>query len=331
MHKEVEHRYLFIGLFLIVAVLCFLMVKPYFSFIVISLILAYLLSPLQHRLRKFVRADVAATCITLGVLVVLVTPLFFLIKLVLLESSSIYQSSTLASLNNLLATYLSDQYREYAKQVIQTGIGGLLTSISHFLFSVPQKLVGLLIGIITLFFALRDMDKIENMFRRYLPVEDKYKDRIINHFKETIDAVTYSTILVALLQGFMGALGYFLFGIKTPLLWGVVTAVAAVLPFIGPMVVWLPLSIYLYLTVSPFKGIGLALYGGVLLSLVLEVFVKNRMIANKGKIHTLIAILGVLGGLPLFGVSGLILGPFLLTIFMLLLEVLFGEKHEAQS
>ncbi|MDD4878745.1 MAG: AI-2E family transporter, partial [Candidatus Nanoarchaeia archaeon] len=191
---------------------------------------------------------------------------------------------------------------------------------------IPEKIILLFISVAAIFFALRDHAKIREGIRNILPLNEKFKTKIEKRFSGTVDAVLYSMVFVSLLQGIVAGIGFYLFGISTPVLWGFATFLIAMLPFVGPTTVWLPLSIYLFATGKIGQAIGLSIYCLLFVTILLDMVWKPKLISEKGKIHPLIAIVGVIGGFGVFGASGIIIGPFVLSLFIFLLSVLLGKN-----
>lgn len=324
-------EYFFIGAFLVLAYLTFLLIKPFFSPIVLSLFLVYLFHPLHTRLKKKTGDLLSAAILTIAVMLITVIPLFIFVNLLVKEAFVLYETVNVDTVSDFFAQINSGQLASYVPAIIEKGIGALTTAITNFILTVPEKVVGIFIIILGLFFGLKDGDKLIERIELFMPVKRDYRDKIIKKFTETMDSVVYGSILVGILEGIIATIGFLIFGVSTPLLWGFFTAVFALLPFVGPMAIWLPLSLYLYFTGHQVQAIGLAVYSIFFLTLLLDNVFKHYMISRKGKIHPLISLLGVLGGIGLFGITGIVLGPFLLTVFILVVEFAFGGKNEVKS
>lgn len=334
MAKDIRNytEYFFIGAFLILAYLTFLLIKPFFSPIVLSLFLVYLFHPVHTRLKHRLSNDLlSAALITIGVMLITVIPLFLLVNLLVTEAFVIYETVNIESITSYLAQISSSQLAVYAPQMIEKVVVFITNAITNFIITVPEKIVGIFIVILGLFFGLKDGDRLIERIELFMPVTKDYRERIIKRFRETMDSVVYGSILVGILEGIIATIGFYIFGVPTPLLWGFVTAVFALLPFVGPMAIWLPLTLYLYFTGHQASAIGLAVYSIILLTLLLDNLLKHYIIARKGKIHPLISLLGVIGGIGLFGITGIVLGPFLLTLFILVVEIAFGGKNEVKG
>ncbi|WP_335964667.1 AI-2E family transporter [Galbibacter sp. PAP.153] len=175
-----------------------------------------------------------------------------------------------------------------------------------------------------LYFMLINAKKLQSIFLEYIPLSDK---NIAVISKESSDIVKSNAIgipLVAFMQGIVALIGYYIFGVKDPLFWFVVTVVGSMIPFIGTALGIVPVTILLLSQGENWQAIGLLIYGIAVVGStdnVFRVIVQNRL-AN---LHPLITLIGVIIGVPLFGFIGLIFGPLLLSLFLLLVKIYKNE------
>ena len=144
-------------------------------------------------------------------------------------------------------------------------------------------------------------------------------DRLFGRVADTIYATVYGTLAVSAVQGLLGGLMFWWLGLQTPLLWGVVMGLLAVVPVVGAFVVWIPAALFLLMEGSWGKALILTLWGMLVVGTI-DNLLRPVLVGNRLKLHTVLAFLSVVGGLMLFGASGLILGPVALTITTVLLE-----------
>ena len=174
------------------------------------------------------------------------------------------------------------------------------------------------------FLLTADEEKLSQTVFEWMPFSEHNTIKLRREFKK----VTYTTLitssLIALMQGSLLALGFWLFGVKTPVLWGLVAVVAAFVPVAGTALVWLPAAL-IQLAAGDLSGmIGLLVWGIFVSSL--DNFIRTFIQKKVGKIHPFVSILGVIVGLSLFGLVGLIAGPLLISYFLLMLKM-FKEEY----
>jgi len=173
-----------------------------------------------------------------------------------------------------------------------------------------------------IFFMLRDGELMVKKIKYFIPLKKHHQTKIINKFSSVTRAVVYGHFITALIQGMVGVLGLYLFGVKSPLVWGSIMMVACMIPFIGSPVVWFPLGAFKLITgltssssSEIIMGIGLLIYGFVIISSV-DNLIKPKIIGDIARIHPTIILIGVLGGLLIFGVIGIVVGPLILSLFL---------------
>jgi len=166
--------------------------------------------------------------------------------------------------------------------------------------------------------------EMEDKLYEYVPLKDSNVDLIANDINRTIHASVIGIPLIALIQGVVGLIGYLIIGVKDPFLWFAVTCITAMLPVVGAALAYVPLAIIFFAQGQNWQGIVILIYGFGIIGLVDNLF---RFILNKrlGNIHPLITVFGVIAGLSTFGFVGLIFGPMLLSLFIVLLKVYSNE------
>lgn len=175
-----------------------------------------------------------------------------------------------------------------------------------------------------LYFMLVNGQYMEDSLYEYIPLKDGNVESIGKEVKKMVVANTIGIPLIAFMQGVVGLIGYLIIGIADPLLWFVATCITAMLPIVGAALIYVPLTVMLLMQGETGRGIAMGFWGFGLIGLVDNLF---RFILNKklGDIHPLITVFGVIVGIKLFGFIGLIFGPLLISLFILLLKIYSNE------
>lgn len=171
-----------------------------------------------------------------------------------------------------------------------------------------------------LFYFLRDRNEVTRLFRDWMPLEIADTERLFQRVFDTVHATIYGTLAVAAVQGSLGGLMFWILGLPTPLLWGVVMSLLSVVPVLGAFIVWIPAAILLALDGDWGKALILAVWGGIVVGSIDNVL-RPIFVGNQLRLHTIPAFISMIGGLALFGAPGFILGPLAVTVTMLLVEV----------
>ena len=170
-----------------------------------------------------------------------------------------------------------------------------------------------------LFYFLRDRCVALQLIRSLSPLSEAETERLFARIADTIHATVGGTLAVSVAQGLLGGLMFWWLGLPAPLLWGMVMALLAVLPVLGAFIVWIPAALILALEGSGGKALILTVWGLLVVGTI-DNLLRPILVGNRLKLHTILAFISVVGGLILFGPSGLILGPVTLTITTVLLE-----------
>ncbi len=205
------------------------------------------------------------------------------------------------------------------------------TKFIHILIGqVSNIIVNSIVLVFLLYFMLISGRNMEGFIYGLLPFNDKNKANVIDEIKRMVLSNAIGIPLLAIIQGGIALLGYWIFNVPSALLFGFMTCFATIIPLVGTGLVWVPLCIYFMLSGNWFSAIGLFLYSLIILTNVDNVI---RLIIQKqmADTHPLITVFGVILGLPLFGFWGVIFGPLLLSMFFLLIQIFKKEYIENDS
>jgi predicted PurR-regulated permease PerM len=235
----------------------------------------------------------------------------FSVKLDLLKSYLEYLSLSLPEQANL-------------EHVLQT----ILSQVSQFIYSNAIALVrgfttyflNLLLILFLTFFMFLQGDAFIEEIKRLSPLDEAHNREIFQVSENTIKATLLGTLIAALVQGFLGGVGFFLFKVPEPVFWGAMMALASILPIIGPGIIWAPGVLYLYIRGDFGLALGLFLWGALIISLA-DNLLRPIFISGAQSTSTVLIFLSILGGITYFGMVGFILGPLLLSFLLSLVRI----------
>ncbi len=184
-------------------------------------------------------------------------------------------------------------------------------------------LVKLVLMVIALFFIYLDGARFVRRFWLVVAIRDDLRTTIIDTITRVMGAVMYGIVLTCLVQGALGGLGFWVAGLPSPIMFGALMSICAMIPIIGTAIIWLPGSIYLLMQGQTMHGLLLIVWGIVAVSSI-DNIIRPLFISGKSRLHILIIMLGVLGGILAFGVSGVVAGPVILA----LVAVFFEESSQ---
>ena len=174
-----------------------------------------------------------------------------------------------------------------------------------------------------LFFFLRDADTIMRQVRRALPFEDVRREHMIRQTRDLVYASIAAGLMIASLQGLAGGIVFAVLGLGAPVFWGVIMGFLALFPFVGTWIVWLPAAIWLMSTGHVAKGVTLALLGGVVVGSI-DNILRPAILSGRAQMNGLLMFISLLGGVSVFGLLGLVLGPLVTAIVTGLFDAYVG-------
>ena len=349
-------KYLILGIFVVLIYISFLLIKPFIVPILTSFVVAYLFYPFYKWMEKRIENKMISSILVSVIIILLITiPGFLVLQTLTKEAYVTYfiakqkifdsgingnlfevckeSESVLCSVISEAKNYWRDpQFQYYLQDGIKKMADFTIETISVFIFTIPRRILDIFIIFFMIYYLFKDGDLIIRKLKELIPLKKKHQDLLYNKIKSVSYAIVFGSFVVALIQGALGTLGFYIFGIPSPILWGIVMAFFAFLPFmIGTAIVWVPAGLILlfdgYLAGNPdliWKGIGLLLYGSLVISTV-DNFIRPKIIGNKGKTHPIIILIGVFGGLALFGFIGIVIGPLILAILLSFAQIYVKE------
>ena len=176
----------------------------------------------------------------------------------------------------------------------------------------------------TLYFALRDQEEFIDYIKSLLPFSKEVEKKLFDYSKGITSSVLYGQVIVGIVQGIIMGIGFFIFKVPNSMFLTFLTAFAGILPIIGPAIVWAPVVVYLLVAGNTFAAIGITVFG--LISSTSENFLHPWIVSKRICINSSIILIGMVGGIFLFGLLGIILGPLILSYLLIVLEIYRNKK-----
>jgi len=301
------HKVFFWVFVIILLTLSYLILRPYFIALISAFIFAYLVRPLHKffERKKFPKALSAALSIFV-VLLILIVPFVLLVGSVVDQTSTYVNSGSFGVLIDKVSSITGF---ELNRSVILESGSFVSNLLSSFVSGVPHLLVSLLVMLFGMFYILYSWDELSVKLKTYIPF--KNRDEIVEDVSRITNVLIYGTLLIAFIEFVIAAVGFYFLGIKFYLILASLVFFFAFIPALGPTIVWVPLAIYYFATGQYGIMIGI-LFMGAVLSLLIDTIVKSRLLGGRAKINPFIMLVGILGGISVFGVFGFIIGPLIL-------------------
>jgi predicted PurR-regulated permease PerM len=328
---------------LLMCYLLFTILAPFLTTMVWASAIGIISCPLYEKLlvRCRNRDTLTALLMTTLVVLALVIPLVGLIFTLARETTQAYQyleSATSGSfgiaMESILRHPLIAPWLEKIRPLtgslnldssgillpaIKKGIGSLLNYSTGIVTNFFGFLIKLVLMLITLFFIYRDGRHFMQRFWLVVGIKEKLRATIAATTTRVLGAVMYGILLTCLVQGILGGLGFWVIGLPSPLLFGVLMTICAPIPLVGTALIWLPGALYLLAQGKTLHGVLLIVWGLAIVSSIDNV-IRPLFISGKAKLPILVVVFGVLGGLLAFGLTGVVAGPVIVALFLVFFE-----------
>jgi predicted PurR-regulated permease PerM len=312
--------------------ICYLLSAPFLPAFTWALALAVLFAPLFRWLEKKTKhSNLTATICVLAAALVVVVPATYVASQILNEASN--GASTIQNLSKSgewrrildahprLAPAVEWITQEFdLSGIINNALTWLSGTAASFIQNSVMQLISIVLTFYMFFYFIRDRIVILNTLKKLSPLSEPDMNRIFKEVSNTIHATVYGTFVVSIVQGTLGGLMFWWLDLPSPMLWGVVMAILAIVPVLGAFIIWIPAAVFLLLIGSEGKALLLTVWGAVVIGWI-DNLLYPMLVGNRLKLHTILAFVSIVGGLIVFGPTGLILGPIMFTVTRILLEI----------
>lgn len=320
---------------------------PFYGAVLWGAAIAILFAPLHRKIRDRLRgrANLAAVATLLIIIAIVIVPLILVGILLVQQAAGVYERLQAGNVD----------FRSYLMQIAEAApnwVTGMLSSIgitnldleepiaaglrtaSQFLAGQLVLLgqntfifvIGLFVMLYLLFFLLRDGDALARRLNDAVPLRPEQRRALADKFTMVIRAMIKGTLAVAVVQGALGGLIFWLLGIPAAALWGVVMGILSLLPAVGSPIIWGPVAIYLLATGEVWQGLILLAYGALVIGLIDNVL-RPILVGKDTRIPDYVVLISTLGGLALFGVNGLLLGPVIAALFLAVWDIFSASRR----
>ena len=324
--KQVR-RFSIISVLLVLIALSFLVLRPILLSIVAGLIFAYIFFPVYKRIYKIFREpNTSALAVCVMIVLIVFIPLWFLIPLLIQQSFDMFSQVQSIDIRGIVETIFPAAGSQFQKEVTSIFINFIgditssaLDAMVGFLLNLPRVLLHVAVIIFVFFFSLRDHEKLKEFVSGISPFKKAKEKEFVKQFKNITSSVIFGYIVVGIAQGIAAGIGFLIFGVPHALLLTLLAIFASILPMIGPWLIWIPVALYLISTGNITMAIAFTAYSAIIVSS-LDNFLRPYIVAKKSGTSSVIVLVGMIGGLSVFGLLGIILGPLIISYLILFLK-----------
>ena len=341
-------------LFILALILLFLLVRPMITILLSSILLAYVSFPLHKKISKKIPNELISIMLSLLIVfIIILIPVTLLGIEITHQGSDFYDSfsskitkgalfgfgctsaeSKVCLIVNQAEKFSLERLSKFGfDNQLQKILPILESKITTFILSIPIILAEIFLTLIISFFILREWKNILEKIGELLPMRKKTIDQLVREFGNITYTVIYAQLFVALVQGIIGTIGFYLLGVPFPIALGVIMAFFSLIPTIGTAIIWFPASMYLILMGyfsndywTLVRGIVLFFYGLLIISTIDNILL-SKIVRARTNVSQIITIIGVIGGASLFGIPGIFIGPILLPLLITYFQTFKERFH----
>ena len=331
----------FLAVFTASCILMGWLLWPFLSVIILAIVVTGVFAPVYQFIHRKLNSTMSSLLTCVLIFFVLFLPLSFFVGILANEAWDLYltargalqnkpfmelleKSDIFGTINLFLAKFkIQITGEQLNKAIAEIGrvVGLFLYEQARSITTnVLKFIVNFFFMLLIIFYLLIDSPRLVAFIVKLSPLPEDQDQKLIQKFKDIAAAILLGNGLGGVIQGTLGGLVFFIFGLKSPFLWGVIMALLAFLPIVGIGAVFVPAAIFLFLQGRLAAGIFFLIFY-IILSGGIEYFFKPRLVGQRVRMHTLIVFLSIIGGLKLFGILGIIYGPLVVTAFLTLAEI----------
>jgi len=315
------------------------MIHQFFMAILLAGLFSAMARPIYRRFRVLFkgRRHLASATTMLLMIVVVLIPLLLLVGVIVGQAIDVGQAVTPWIKQNLeqpdkLTAYLQDlpfyEYLEPYRGIILEKAGQLVGSVSNWIvgglsqatFGTANFLFMTFVFLYTIYFLQMDGGKLVKKILYYLPLNSDDESLMLDKFTSVTRAMLKGTLMIGILQGGLAGIAFAVAGIDNAVFWGTIMAVLSVIPSVGSALVWIPASIILIMQGEVTAGVGLLAFCGLIVGS-LDNVLRPMLVGKDTKMHELMIFFGTLGGILMFGIAGILIGPVIASLFVTIWEL----------
>lgn len=345
MNRQKSELYFLLILLSGIFILTFFIFRPFLFALILAIVFATIFDPVHKKVFIIMheKRALAALFTTALVLVVVIVPLIFICMQIFQELTRLYSflmqsggaidffrgvGDAARELEKFvpLSVDFSIDFNQYAKQ----GLSLMMSYVGPIFANVAKMLVGIFVFLVALYYLFKDGKRLKGVIIGLSPLHDIHDKKIFDKLGLAINSVVKGNLAVAVVQGTLAAIGFYIFGVPNAVLWGSVAAIAALIPGVGTALVIVPAIIFLFVSGKTFFAIGLSLWGVAAVGLV-DNFLGPKLVGQGTRLHPFLILLSILGGIGFFGPLGFLLGPLVLSLLFALLEIYLAISKEHEN
>jgi predicted PurR-regulated permease PerM len=318
-----------IGIF----VLAFFILKPIIISIIFGLLFAYIFNPVYKAIKSKVKnKSISALILIFGLMVIIIIPIIYFVPTIVGQAFNTYVQLQNFNFAEYFGKFFQGDFSAKLATSVDNIIGQIfstfLNQFKNLLINFPSFLLQFAVFLFTFYFAIRDSNELKLYLSSLSPFSKETEEKFLKEFRSITNAIIFGQVLIGIIQGLALGLGLLILGIPNVIILTFVTCIVSIIPVLGSWLVWLPVSIFLLLSGQTFAGIFLLLYGALFVGTI-DNILRPYILSKQSNLPIILSVIGTIGGLYFFGITGLILGPLVLAYVLIIIE--FYQKGKLKD
>jgi len=314
---------------LFLVVVSFLLLRPILLSIILGLLLAFIFTPLYKWLyKKTGSKNLSASIVILIFALIIIIPIWFLTPILIIQSLKFIQATLQLDFVGLLKDLFPGLFRsEQISAQISSALTSFATkvadsitnSLSYVLLNFPTLSLHLLVVLFTFFFVLRDQESVLEYIKSLLPFPKEIEKKLFDYSNDITKSVLFGQVVIGIIQGLVAGLGFIIFGVPNAIFLTFLAMFLGILPILGTPIVWIPVAISMFLGGNNVSAWGVIVFG--MISSTIDNILRPIFVSKMTKVHSGIVLISMVGGIFLFGILGVIIGPLIVSYLLIILEL----------
>lgn len=317
--------------FIIVLVLTFLIFWPFMIVLILAGMLAVILQPVHTWVLKQVKGQrsIASLITLLFLVVVIMLPIALITSRIIGEAQTMY--THLATGGDVSLDHITQVVEQYGKKIypgftfdtrsyLAVASSWVVSHLGGLFSGTLDIVVKFFLMLVALFYFLRDGETFKKQLKTLSPLNDAEDESLMDNLNSSIKSILVGSVIIAIAQGLLAGIGFAVFGVPNAVLWGTTAGIASLIPGVGTALVWIPATLYLFFAKAGFFWLGELVWSVAIVSTV-DNFLSPFILERGIKIHPLLILFSILGGLSFFGPAGFLIGPLVLSLLFALMRV----------
>ena len=313
---------------ILLGIIVFFIMRPVMMAMFGGLILAYVFKPVYNTVSRITKSrNLSSLIVSLLVILIILIPLWFVVPIMLQQVFDLYSASQAINYQQVAESIFPTASPQFLSQIsisLSNFVGKVtskaLESLNGtFLNNLPNIALQFVIVFFVFFYAMRDSEELKKFFSELSPFSSSKEKVIIQEFKNVTDSVVYGQIIIGFVQGGLAGLGLLLFGVKNVLALTVLAVFLSILPILGPFLIWIPVTFFLFTSGQANLAIGYLIYNIIIVSFA-DNLLRAYIISRKTALSPAVILASMIGGFFFLGIMGFLIGPLLVSYFLMILR-----------